>query len=90
MAAPKTRRTRRRVVQSSPLPRPAAGEPLAEAVPASSPEPDRVAPASRRSLGVRAHHVSEDLSYVRTDLITIAIMSTISVAFVVAMAFVMR
>jgi hypothetical protein len=39
---------------------------------------------------VRAHHVSEDLSYVRTDLITIAIMSTISVAFVVAMAFVMR
>jgi uncharacterized membrane protein len=90
MAARQTRRRTRRVAPSSPLPRPVAGEPHEEAVLAARPEPERVAPTSRRTLGVRAHHVIDDLSYVRTDLITIAIMSAISVAFVVAMAFVMR
>jgi hypothetical protein len=43
---------------------------------------------TRRPLGVRAHHVTEDYSYVRSDLLLVAAVSVVSLAFVVGMSFV--
>lgn len=60
---------------------------IIETVPTPAPAFPRSNP-TRRPLGVRAHHVVEDLSYVRTDLIGIAIVATVATAFVVGMAFV--
>lgn len=90
------RAARRRVAPApAPLPRPAAAQSPAEAQP-TEPEAEHSTPlstvlargpATRRQLGVRAHHVQEDLSHVRTDLIAIAIVSAITLAFVVGMSF---
>ena len=51
----------------------------------STPAPERA--ASRRTLGVRAHHVSNDYGYVRKDLMTVAAVGAVVVAFIVAMSF---
>jgi hypothetical protein len=92
MAAPKTRRTRRRVVAPSQLPRPTGGD-APTAFPGEETAASRVAPIpvkapTRRPLGVRAHHVTEDYSYVRSDLLLVAAVSVVSLAFVVGMSFV--
>jgi hypothetical protein len=44
---------------------------------------------TRRPLGVRAHHVSADYRYVRTDLIAVTIVSLAAIAFVVGMSFIL-
>ena len=93
MATSQTRRSRRRVVAPSTLPRPTnveavQDEPLAKAEPVASVHASTRAPG-RRVPGVRAHHVLADYRYVRSDLMLVAGVSAVCTAFVVAMAFVL-
>ncbi|MFN0148924.1 MAG: hypothetical protein ACKVT1_20665 [Dehalococcoidia bacterium] len=87
MTAPQPRRTRRRSVPAASLPRPVAvegvdresGEPKAAS---ASPRPVRRGPTAR------PHHVTNDYRYVRTDLLLVAGVGAVAVAFVVGMSFV--
>jgi len=87
------RPARRRVAPSAPLPRPStpeapdAARAARETARPASPLPARGATAPRRPLGVRAHHVTEDYRYVRTDLLLVAAVSAVAMAFVVGMSF---
>gem|GEM_PF-905337 len=81
------RRSRRRRVPRSSLPRPtrvATGE-LEEGAAASA--------LPRRPLrvpqGPREHHITTDYGYVRKDLVAIAVVSAITFGFVVGMSFVL-
>ena len=102
MTARSPRRTRRQAVPAAALPRPLAGsEPpdlivrTADATPRPEGAPridaglQAVAGhASRRSLGGRAHHVTADYSYVHRDLLTVAAIGAVVLAFIVGMSFV--
>jgi hypothetical protein len=93
MPARQTRRStsRRRVAPGPTLPRPAAAE-VAKSGPAAAAAIAEVPVAkgrTRRPLGVRAHHVSADYRYVRTDLIAVTVVSVAAIAFVVGMSFVL-
>lgn len=86
MTAQKPRRTRRRSVPASALPRPSTVE--AEA--AAAAEADEDAPSGRQpvTLRHRQHHVTKDYSYIHRDLLTIVGVGVIVIAFIVAMSFV--
>ncbi len=85
MATRQPRRTRRRTPPATSLPRPVPTDP---AVPA-----DARAPAARRAPAGRAapahhrsHHVTTDYRYVRKDLTGIAVIGSLSLAFIFGMA----
>jgi hypothetical protein len=79
MATRQPRRTRRRVAPATSLPRPTADE---AAVATATPSRARRAPGAHH----RAHHVTTDYRYVRKDLTAIAVIGSISLAFIVGMA----
>lgn len=83
MTAQKPRRTRRRSVPASALPRPSTVE-------AEAAEADEDAPSGRQpvTLRHRQHHVTKDYSYIHRDLLTIVGVGVIVIAFIVAMSFV--
>lgn len=78
MTARQPRRTRRRNVPSESLPRLRPGDGSGPASPAvSATRPQRV------------HHVTEDYSYVRKDIALVAAFTAVTLAFIVAMSFVL-
>ncbi len=80
MTARQPRRTRRRTLPPSALPRPSA--PLAATAAGESAHGQRRTPARHRE-----HHVTRDYRYVHTDLLTIAAVGVVVIAFIVAMSF---
>lgn len=86
MTARQPRRTRRRAVTASPLPRPSTAPPLEPEEQAATPASVR---ASRRA-GVhhREHHVTKDYSYVHRDLLTVLFIGIVTIAFIVGMSFI--
>jgi hypothetical protein len=90
MTARSPRRSRRQAIPAASLPRPVSGPepaPASEAAGLSPAEARRSAPV-RRALGNRAHHVTEDYSYVRHDLLFVGVIGVVVMAFIVAMSFV--
>jgi hypothetical protein len=82
MTARQPRRTRRNTPAAA-LPRPVAE--------AESAVPELAAAATRRATraaGPREHHVTNDYRYVRTDLLTVAAVGIIVIAFVAVMSFI--
>ncbi|MBI5947582.1 MAG: hypothetical protein HY875_05560 [Chloroflexi bacterium] len=77
MTARQPRRTRRRAAPPTALPRPSA----------SLDSPAAASRVSRRSLGHREHHVTTDYRYVINDLMTVAVVGGVAVAFIVGMSF---
>ncbi len=84
MTARQPRRTRRRVATSS-LPRPVAvsDAPATETLKAAPAAPT----APRRPTTPREHHVSRDYRYVHRDLILVAVVGAVVVAFIVGVSF---
>ena len=80
MTARQPRRTRRRNVPSESLPRLRPGE---------GGEPAVSTAASTTRPNQRVHHVTEDYSYVRKDMVLVAAFSAVTLAFIVAMNFVL-
>lgn len=82
MTARQPRRTRRRVAPASSLPRPLTG--MDDAALESRSQ------AVRRSSALhhREHHVTKDYSHIHKDLITIAVVGTVVLGFIVGMSFV--
>ena len=54
-------------------------------------EAERVAPPKRRTFAAHnaQHHVSNSYGYVRTDLLTVAAVGAVVIAFIVGMSFVL-
>ena len=73
------RRTRRRNVPAASLPRPAV---------AGLEDTPEARSAARVQLGHRQHHVLTDYSYVHKDLLTVAVVGIVVIAFIVGMSFV--
>ena len=84
MTARQPRRARRRAAPAQPLPRPVAGA-LAEA---ETPAAESHRAARHAPPRAREHHVTADYSYVHRDLLTVAGVGIIVIAFIVAMSFV--
>lgn len=82
MTARPPRRTRRRAAPGTSLPRPTGVETGVTADRLRERD-TRAAPGSR----VQIHHVTTDYSYVRTDLITVAAVTAVTLAFIVGMSF---
>lgn len=84
MTARQPRRTRRRVAPASSLPRPVAG--------LDASQQDQRSQAIRRgpNLHHREHHVTKDYSHVTRDLITVSIVGTAVLGFILAMSVVMN
>jgi len=76
-------RRRRRAVPAASLPRPVSGS-------ADGAQAQRASSATRgaATLHHREHHITKDYSYVKRDLITIAVVGTVVMAFMVALAFI--
>ena len=101
--SPRRTTSRRQAVPAAALPRPLAGGEMTDLVvrtPDAAPR-NLAAPGdddgelrataghvSRRSIGGRAHHVTTDYSYVHRDLLTVAAIGAVVVAFIVGMSFV--
>lgn len=82
MTARRPRRRRRRDLAASTLPRPVPGEAMVRpAVEVSRDEP--------RGRARREHHATTDFRYVRSDLIGIAVVGSITLGFVIAMAIIL-
>ena len=79
MTARNPRRTRRRSIPGSSLPRPVRSEEGAD-----DQSPQR---SVRHASGHREHHVTVDYSYVQKDLITVAIVGAVAIAFIIGMSF---
>lgn len=88
MPARQTRRPRRRTtVPASSLPRPGV-EDVMEGESGATEQPEVVHEArARRHHAAPRHHVREDYSYVRTDLIGVAVVGAVTLAFVVGASF---
>jgi hypothetical protein len=84
MTARQPRRDRRRSSPASTLPRPVAApegdQPAAAAAARAS--------ARRTAVHHRQHHVTRDYGHVHKDLITVAVVGSVVIAFIVAMSFV--
>ncbi|MEO8539347.1 MAG: hypothetical protein ABI577_06360 [bacterium] len=80
MTARQPRRTRRRMAPASSLPRPLTAEDTA----AGRTEVRGAAPL----LHHRTHHVTKDYSYIHKDLLTVAVLGTGVIGFIIAMSFV--
>jgi hypothetical protein len=80
MTARQPRRTRRRNPPAATLPRPGVAPEANGAAPAA-------AHTARRAVGHREHHVTQDYSYVHKDLITVAFVGVVVIAFIIAMSF---
>jgi hypothetical protein len=78
MTARQPRRARRRSANVTTLPRPESSE---------SESPGVRSPARRVTARARQHHVTNDYSYVHRDLITVAGVGVVVVAFIVGMSF---
>ena len=87
MPARQTRRPRRRTVPASSLPRPDAEASATDASEESVAAVSAGEPRARRRHAGPTHHVAQDYSYVRTDLIAVAIVGAISLAFVFGASF---
>ncbi len=80
MTARQPRRTRRRIAPAASLPRPLSAEDTA----AGRTQARGAAPV----LHHRTHHVTKDYSHVHKDLVTVAVVGTAVIGFIVAMSFV--
>lgn len=74
------RRTRRRTAPAAGLPRPVAG---------GVEETSGVRGPGRTQIGHRQHHVLTDYGYVHRDLLTVAGVGVVVIAFIVGMSFVL-
>lgn len=81
MTARPPRRTRRRVAPAASLPRPTGGETGTSGAKARESD-TRATPGSR----IQVHHVTTDYSYVRTDLLTVAGVTAVTLAFIIGMS----
>ncbi len=79
MSSRRPRRQRRRRDRASTLPRPGA---------TPTPQPAGATPARISAQTPPEHHVATDYRYVRRDLVVVAGVSVITLAFVLAMAFI--
>ena len=84
MAARSPRRARRQAIPAAALPRPLATD-EAPMLSSSTAATERALP--RPTLGARAHHVTNDYGYVRRDLLTVAAVGAVVIAFIVGMSF---
>lgn len=73
------RRTRRRNVPAASLPRPSTE---------GTEETAGTGSAGSVQTGHRQHHVTTDYSYIHRDLITVAVVGLVVVAFIIGMSFV--
>ncbi|HJP41221.1 MAG TPA: hypothetical protein QGF35_05895 [Dehalococcoidia bacterium] len=80
MSRRQPRRSRRRVAPAPSLPRPTGSETGVSSAPERNTETETEARG-------RAHHVTTDYRYVRTDLIGIVAVGAVAFGFVIAMAF---
>ncbi|MGE3075679.1 MAG: hypothetical protein AB7N24_18335 [Dehalococcoidia bacterium] len=85
MTSPQPRRTRRRAAPATSLPRPVSGS-GGNALKTAGTAPVSTATGAHH----RQHHVTKDYSYVHRDLITVAVIGTAVVGFIVAMSFVVQ
>jgi len=88
MTAGQPRRTRRRSTPAAALPRPVAGD-VITGDPAE-PEPvhgDTQRATRRTPPRAREHHVTNTYAYVKRDLLTVAGVGVIVIAFIVAMSY---
>ena len=83
MTARQPRRARRRVAPPSSLPRPLTADSEA-----GESEHSRTVRRNAAALHHREHHVTKDYSHVHRDLITVAVVGTAVLCFIVAMSFV--
>lgn len=83
MTSPQPRRTRRRSAPAASLPRPVAGT-GGNALNTAGTAPVSSGTSSRH----RQHHVTKDYGYVHRDLITVAVIGTVVVAFIFAMSYI--
>ena len=81
MTARQPRRTRRRNVPATSLPRPSGGDENEELRRSTS-------TVTRSAVSHREHHVMKDYSYIRRDLFTVAGVGILVIAFIVGMSFV--
>ena len=93
MTARQQRRAKRRVTPAPALPRPASDAEPIEAPSSAPPVSSRTATAirqeSRHHAAPREHHIMEDYSYVKGDLVLIGVVGSICLAFIVGMSFVL-
>lgn len=84
MTARQPRRTRRRAAPAASLPRPVGGLDAAQQ--------DQRSQSIRRgpNLRHREHHVTKDYSHVTKDLVTVSIVGTIVLGFILAMSVVVN
>ena len=82
MTARQPRRTRRRVAPATALPRPL----VADDAGAAASRTNRRASTLRH----REHHIARDYSHVHKDLVTVSIVGTVILGFIVAMSFVVQ
>ncbi|MGE5597524.1 MAG: hypothetical protein ACM3S1_15975 [Hyphomicrobiales bacterium] len=93
MTARQPRRTRRRPLPATNLPRPhqppATGEDQADQGDTGEAVAETTARGTRRrrTTAPRAHHVTTDFSYVHKDLATVAVVGTLILAFIIAISF---
>jgi len=80
MTARQPRRTRRRNAPPAALPRPSAA-------PETGVDSQVASRTARRASGHREHHVTQDYSYVHKDLVTVAFVGAVVIAFIIAMSF---
>jgi hypothetical protein len=84
MTARQPRRARRRAAPAASLPRPLAGDSIA----AQADQHRGISSGSRRiAARAREHHVQEDYSHVKRDLVAVAVVSAATIGFVVVMSF---
>ena len=83
-------RRRRRAISAAPLPRPSAVETL-EGEAGAGPKAPLAATSARRGPRrpqLREHHVTTDYGYVHRDLLLVAVIGLLTIAFIVGMSFV--
>jgi hypothetical protein len=79
MTARQPRRARRRNVPSESLPRLRPGDGTRESS----------APTSTTRANQRVHHVTDDYSYVRSDMVLVGIFSAVTLGFIIVMNFIL-
>jgi hypothetical protein len=88
MTAGQPRRTRRRSTPAAALPRPAAGAGITE----EPAEPEAIHAETHRATRrtpprAREHHVTNTYAYVKRDLLTVAGVGVVVIAFIVGMSY---
>lgn len=88
MTARQPRRTRRRALPGTTLPRPVPGAAFGEDDNGESEGSVASARTTRRPTRHREHHVTTDYSYVNRDLLTVLVVGLVALGFILGMSFV--